>query len=69
MCWILQLKALYYSHPDAIEPYICNDMIKACPDGTLPRAWIEEPPTSSTDQGETIDEAAKTAINSVKIEL
>ena len=33
-----------------IEDFVCKDMIKACPDGSLPRVWIDEPPLEGAEK-------------------
>ena len=40
----------YSPFPGVIEDYICKDMIKACPDGSRPRVWIDEPPLEGEEK-------------------
>ena len=37
----------------ALEDWLCKETVKACPDGTLPPVWIDEPAPPSEEKVET----------------
>lgn len=34
-----------------IADFLCTERVKACPDGTVPRTWVEEPPQEQEQVG------------------